>query len=31
MVLRKIWDYAVDYALVVIMAVTIFCTITFLQ
>lgn len=31
MVLRKMWDYAVDYMLVIIMAVTIFFTITILQ
>ena len=31
MMLRKMWDYALDYALVIIMAVTIFFTITFLQ
>jgi len=31
MALRKMWDYAVDYALVIIMAVTIFITVTILQ
>jgi len=31
MVLRNMWDYALDYALVIIMAVTIFFTVAILQ